>query len=290
MRKSEAGWIALALTEHLGGSRLRALSRAFDHDIDAILTSDTDQLRRVHGIGPKIAASIASLQPAAIEAQMTSWEKAGVGWTLLQDTAYPQPLLALEDPPPIVFWRGIDGALSDPYTARVAIVGTREPGPEAAAFAEALAYGLAVRGALIVSGLALGVDAAAHLGALAAGGRTAAVLGGGVLNVYPPENRALSDHVLRCGVLLSETHPRARARTPSLVARNRIISGLADVVVVVESNHDGGAMHAARRALAQGKPVYVLALPASGNQHLLSEGALPLSPLATDAAAIILER
>ena len=129
-----------------------------------------------------------------------------------------------------------------------------------------------------MSGLALGVDTAAHLGALSSpDGYTLAVLGCGVLNVYPSENRGLADAIALRGGLLCEVNPSAEAKTPAIVARNRLISGLCDALIVVETSIDGGAMHAAKRAFEQGRRVYALDTAASGNRLLIDEmGASPI--------------
>jgi DNA processing protein len=130
---------------------------------------------------------------------------------------------------------------------------------------------------VIVSGLALGIDTQAHIGALGARGRTLAVLGSGVLRVYPEHNLNLAEAILKQGALLSEIAPNAPPSPATLVARNRIISGLCDRLIVVETTVDGGAMYAARRAVEQGREVYTLDLGASGNRALIAEGARPLS-------------
>jgi DNA processing protein len=282
MRKNDDGWLALALTQHLGGSKLRALRAAFGDDAGAVLTATDEALQAVRGIGPKLSAAIRALGPGAA-VPVERWAAAGLSWALVDTPGYPEALYALEDPPALIVQRGVP-ALQDCYPLRLALVGTRTPSRAAEACAERIAYLAAARGALIVSGLALGIDTAAHRGALAAGGRTIAVLGGGVLKPYPPENRALADILLGCGMLLSEKEPYALARTPALVARNRIISALAQVLVVAETSVEGGAMHAARRALALGRPVFTRDTPDSGNQALLAAGA---QPLAEDAEAAL---
>jgi DNA processing protein len=110
------------------------------------------------------------------------------------------------------------------------------------------------------------------------------VLGSGVRQIFPPEHAALADLILRTGgAVVSEVHPDARASTPRLVARNRLISGLSDAVLIAETSLDGGAMYAARGALAQGRRLFALDLPASGNQALIAEGA---TALAMDAKAV----
>ena len=132
---------------------------------------------------------------------------------------------------------------------------------------------------VVVSGLALGVDRSAHVGALAyPEGTTLAVLGSGVLQVYPYANIPLAKAIAARGALVSEVAPDARPNPASLVARNRLISGLSEGLIVVESSIDGGAMHAARRALEQGRTVYAVDNAASGNRALLDAGATPITP------------
>jgi DNA processing protein len=109
-------------------------------------------------------------------------------------------------------------------------------------------------------------------------GKTAAVLGSGVLNIYPPKHQELALAIMARGAIISEVKPDAAVSAPGLVARNRIIAGLSDSVIIIQTELDGGAMHAARFARQQGKPVYVVDHPASGNQLLIQDGALKLSP------------
>ncbi|MCS7071212.1 MAG: DNA-protecting protein DprA, partial [Anaerolinea sp.] len=207
----------------------------------------------------------------------------------LIDPAYPAALARTADPPATLFLRG-----SGTFAARAAaIVGTRTPSDAARDAAGMLAIRLAERGWQIISGLAIGVDTAAHLGALAVpAGSTIAVLGGGVLNVYPPGNRSLAQAVSLRGLLVSETHPQADVSPSALVARNRIITGLASVVIVVETSSEGGAMHAARRALDQGRTVLTvdpafLTGRASGNQALIDAGVRSIAPDDADLAALL---
>jgi DNA processing protein len=267
-------WVALSLTEHVGSKTLLALLRHFDHDPAAALHADTDQLRQVPGIGPRIARSIQAIDLAQVEQQMRTWQDHGITVLPLNDPAYPAHLRAVDDPPATLFVRG-----HLPSQPGVAIVGTRAPSAFAAAAATRLGQQVAAAGLPVISGLARGIDTAAHIGALTTpGGLTLAVLGSGVLNVYPPENRHLARRCAQQGALLAEVHPSAEPSSPRLVARNRIISGLSAALVVVETDADGGAMHAARFAQRQGRPVYTLDLPASGNQALLAAGALPIAP------------
>lgn len=273
---TDPAWVALSLVEHLGGIKLRSLVAHFNGDLRAILSADEAALRQVSGIGPKIAASIRAVDVGRVERALTRWQEHGVRLITLNDPEYPPVLRALDDAPPTLFVRG-DWS---PTFRAVAIVGTRQPHAASVEAAQQLGYTLASRGYTIVSGLALGIDAAAHLGALSSpGGHTLAVLGCGVLNIYPPENRTLANAIFRRGALLSEVHPAAEAKTPALVARNRLISGLCDAVIVVETSVDGGAMYAARRAFEQGRHVYALDTAASGNRALIDTmSAAALSP------------
>lgn len=155
-------------------------------------------------------------------------------------------------------------------------MGTRSPSQDARFITLQLAMQLARAGYAVVSGLALGIDAAAHTGALSAAGATIAVLGSGVLNVYPSGNQELAERIRDSGALVSESHPYGSANAQRLVSRNRIISGLSRAVIVVESDAPGGAMYTARFAREQGRPVYTFDLPASGNQSLIESGAIVL--------------
>ncbi len=266
---ADPAWVALSLVEHVGAKKLRALADCFDGDLHAALNADAPTLRRVPGIGPKIAAAIRAVDLAAVEAAIPRWQAAGIAVVTLDDTGYPSALRPLDDAPPTLF---ILGVWQERRSA--AVVGTREPTREAADAARQIGYELAQRGIQVISGLALGIDSAAHIGALAQPeGVTTAMLGSGVLNVYPPNNRPLALAIRQRGALVSEVHPTAQPKPSTLVARNRIISGLCEAVIVVETESDGGAMHAARRALEQGRRVYTLDYSASGNRELIAAGA-----------------
>jgi len=179
-------------------------------------------------------------------------------------------LRTVEDAPPTLFLRGTLPDVEQCY----AVIGTRKPSDRARDFAESVSAALAACGHGVVSGLAFGVDAAAHMGTLAiSGGRPVAVLGSGVLNVYPQQHRALAQAIIERGALLCEVAPGAAVSAPGLVARNRIITGLCAGVIVVETEIGGGAMHAARFAQVQGVPLYVMASEATGNRTLIDGGA-----------------
>jgi DNA processing protein len=269
----DAAWIALSLVERIGGKTFKSLLDHFG-DPTRVLTADERSLRRVPGIGPTMSARIQSVDVQAVERLLPRWQQAGVQITTWNEAAYPARLREIEDAPPTIFYRGDSLNLPEKTAA---IIGTRMPSIEAATRATEVAIQLAESGYTIVSGLARGIDYRAHQGALAVpGGRTVAVLGSGVLNIYPPESERFAAGIGKRGCLLSELHPQAGPSPSNLVARNRIITGLSDVVIVVETSAEGGAMHAARFARAQGRPIFTYPGSATGNMALLADGALPL--------------
>jgi DNA processing protein len=192
-----------------------------------------------------------------------------------QDERYPALLGVIPSPPPIQ----VRGTLEPSDALAVAIVGSRTPTPYGMEAAEALAADLAARGVTIVSGLARGIDTAAHRGALGAGGRTLAVLGNGIDVVYPPENRALTRAIERQGALISQFPRGAEPRPYNFPTRNRTIAGLALGVVVVEAGERSGALITAGLAADLGREVFavpgrVTSLMSRGPHGLLRDGAI----------------
>jgi DNA processing protein len=193
----------------------------------------------------------------------------------LGDTRYPAALAAIQDPPPVLWTKGQAESLRGPM---VAIVGSRAASPYAIEVARRLGRDLARRNVTVVSGMARGVDSAAHLGALDAEGVTIAVFGCGVDIVYPPEHAALAAHISARGALVSEFPPGASPLPAHFPQRNRIISGLSLAVVIVEAAEKSGSLITARHALDQGREV--LAVPGNilggrnrGAHALLRDGA-----------------
>ncbi len=191
------------------------------------------------------------------------------------DARYPPSLAAIVDPPAVLWTRGSVAALSLPA---VAIVGSRAASPYALAVADQLGHELAARGVAVVSGLARGVDSAAHRGAVAAGGTTIAVLGCGADIVYPPEHGALARAIEPRGLIVSELAPGTRPLPHFFPQRNRLISGLSRATVIVEAGERSGSLITARCALEQGRDV--LAVPGHviggrnrGGHALLRDGA-----------------
>lgn len=222
-------------------------------------------------IGSAVLEEIFSQVREAIEQAA----RAGIRPVPLHDPAYPALLRCIADPPPVVWTRGALEALTP---RAVAVVGSRAASPYALQVGERLAAELAGRGIVVVSGLARGVDSAAHRGCLAAGGRTVAVLGSGLDRIYPAEHVPLADAIAEQGLLLAELAPGAPPLPEHFPLRNRIISGIALATVVVEASERSGSLITARCALEQGRDV--MAVPGSvlsgrnrGSHGLLKDGA-----------------
>ncbi len=194
----------------------------------------------------------------------------------LGDGVYPAALSTIENPPDVLFLRGV---LPPPDTPAIAIVGSRRATRYGFTQARRIARELAEKGVAVISGLARGIDAAAHLGALDAHGRTIAVLGSGVGNLYPPENKELAQRILaEGGAILSELAPDAPPLPYHFPVRNRIISGLADGVLLIEAQRKSGTHFTVDYALSQGREVFALpgSVDAPGSElplALLKEGA-----------------
>ncbi|HWC51226.1 MAG TPA: DNA-processing protein DprA [Nitrospira sp.] len=191
------------------------------------------------------------------------------------DAGYPRRLLMIPDPPPLLY---VSGTLHETDELAIAVVGSRRGTPAGRLITEQLANGLAEAGCTIVSGLARGVDGAAHRGALAAGGRTVAVLGCGLCSTYPPEHERLRREIEEQGAVLSEVSLDAPPHSGHFPRRNRIISGLSFGVVVTEAAIDSGSLITARLAADQGREVFavpgiVSAETSRGTHALIKEGA-----------------
>jgi len=255
--------------------RMRLLERFGSYR--AVLQAGRSELEAVPGVGPKLAERIAAAhQEVNVQAEIELCQRHGIRILAGDSPEYPRLLREIVDPPGVLFVRG---ELQPQDGLAVAMVGTRHATPYGLRQAERLAAGLARAGLTIVSGLARGIDAAAHRGALAAGGRTLAVLAGGVLNIFPPEHCGLAEQVAAQGALLSEAPAgMAESLRGLFPQRNRLISGLSLGVIVVEAPERSGALITARHAMEQGREVF--AVPGSiesrtsrGCHRLIQDGA-----------------
>jgi len=270
-------WFALNSVPGIGAVGMRRLVRVFGSP-QAVLEAHPDELADRGGLQAFQAYALGKIAARldALEEEVASAQKDGVRFILLGEPAYPRNLAETPDAPPLLYVRG---NLLQTDSNSVAVVGTRGPDALGLRIAGELAVGLAREGISVVSGLALGIDGAAHRGALEGGGRTIGVLGSGVLRPYPWQHGALALAVARQGALVSEVPLRARASTPALMARNRILAGLARAVVVIQSRGSGGAPVTAKRALALGRPAFYI----SGQEEPFESGCRDLAALGAAA-------
>jgi DNA processing protein len=260
-------WLRLARAETVGPVSFAYLIRRFGDARDA-LAALPDIARRAGRTASPAVPSVAE-----IEAELAAGEAQGARLLCACESDFP-PLLMEIDPPPPVLWALGDASLLQ--RRAVAIVGARVASAAGCRFARGLAAELGAAGLVIVSGLARGVDAAGHEGSLGSG--TVAVLGGGLGDIYPPENAALYHAIAERGCIVSESAPGRRAQAKDFPRRNRLISGLSLAVVVVEAELKSGSLITARLAAEQGREV--LAVPGSpldprarGCNDLIRQGA-----------------
>ncbi|MBI5143065.1 MAG: DNA-protecting protein DprA [Nitrospirae bacterium] len=289
MRADVRYLLALGQAPETGNAAIRALLSSFG-SAEAVFRADAWQLAGA-GISGNRAAALAghlkNVNWSAIDRIIEEAGRKGIRLITHDDADYPELLSNIHDPPVLLYLRG---SLAKTDTNSIAIVGTRYPTSYGVKTAERLGGGLAERGITVVSGLAKGIDAAAHKAAMRACGRTIAVLGCGVDVVYPPEHRTLYDEIAESGAIISEYPPGARPERWNFPVRNRIISGLSLGTVVVEAAAGSGSLITARYASEQGREVFAVPGPVTlatskGANGLLKQGAR----LVEDATDVIAE-
>ncbi len=267
--------VRLACVPGIGGIRRKRLLERFGSP-QAIFAAAFEDLATVEGVGTALARSIPTFADAPVaEETVDLCRRRGVDILVEGVAGYPRLLGHIDDPPGLLFVRG---AFEPCDAIAVAIVGARHASAYGRRVARLLAGGLARAGCTIVSGLARGIDEAAHRGALDAGGRTIAVLGSGVLEIYPPEHADLALEVTRHGAVVSEAPPLTQPQAGAFPARNRIISGLCLGTIVVEAADRSGALITARLAGEQGREVFAVPGPidsrmSRGCHKLIRDGA-----------------
>ena len=270
---SLASWITLSQVPGLGNEGLRRLLQAFNSP-DAVLNSSVSSLS-MH-VKPAVAQAISrGADESGLEVVSAWLEDARNGVLTLADADYPQALLNISDPPPVLYVKGRRDLLNIPS---LAVVGSRNASPQGVRNAEAFAKSLSDAGLCIVSGMAHGIDAAAHLGGLHGRGSSIAVVGTGLDKVYPAANRQLAHRLAQDGVIISEFPLGTPPLSANFPRRNRIISGLGLGCLVVEASVQSGSLITARMALEQGRDVF--AIPGSihspqsrGCHALIKQGA-----------------
>lgn len=270
-------WLSLAFTPGLGPATLRKLVERFG-SAPQILAASRKALKECPFLRKESLAGLCEqkmIAQAAADRELRLAEKTGATLLCWDDPLFPPLLKEINDPPPILYVKGSTQILSDPG---IAMVGARAASSYGLQVAERLATELARHDLVITSGFALGIDTVAHRGALAAGGKTIAVMGCGLDIVYPSQNRKLHGQIADLGAIVSETPLGTMPEGFRFPARNRIISGLSLGVVVIEAAHRSGTLITAHQALEQGRDVFAIpgridSPKSEGCHRLIQEGA-----------------
>ena len=285
MNSTEA-CIVLNMLPTVGPVRLRKLLEVFKEP-QQILSAKRSELRKVEGIGGEVADQIASWESIVdLAAELARIRDFGATVITQQSPSYPKSLREIHAPPIVLYlW----GELNERDHHAIGIIGARRTTHYGTESAKKLAYQVAYAGLTVISGLARGIDTAAHQGALAAKGRTIAVIGSGLSKLYPPENRGLAEKIRDGnGAIVSEFSMEIEPDRQTFPMRNRIIAGWSHGIVVVEAGLNSGALITASQAVEQGRSVYAVpghinAPSALGSNRLIQQGA----KLVMDASDIL---
>lgn len=267
--------LILNMVDEVGSVRTQALLRHF-RSLGKVFKAGQDEVACIKEIGPRIAPKITqSIKEIDIKKELDLIKKHGVKVITFLDEDYPKTLKEIYSPPIVLYIKG--NILPQDETA-VAIVGSRLASIYGIQTAERLGFELASRGITVVSGMARGVDSAAHKGALKAGARTIAVLGSGLAKIYPQEHDKLAEEISQNGAVISEFPMLTIPDKVNFPKRNRVISGLSLGVLVVEAAHKSGALITADFALEQGKSVFAVpgkvdSRGSKGTNNLIKQGA-----------------
>jgi DNA processing protein len=274
MTRTEA-YLALNLLPKIGPVRVRRLLEVFGSP-ERILTAKSREILDVEGFGVDLAETVAGWESRIdLSRELRRIKEEGLSLITLEDALYPKLLKRIYDPPTVLYVRG---QLTERDQNALAIVGSRHTTQYGLATSKKIAFQLAYAGYTVISGLARGIDTAAHEGALASKGRTVAVIGAGLGKLYPPENAALAERIAQQGAVVSEFPVDYPPDRQSFPLRNRIVSGWSCGVIVTEAPSRSGALITAQQAAEQGRTVYAvpgnIVRPSShGCNRLIQEGA-----------------
>jgi len=267
-------WLGLKTVPGVGNRLFLNLIQHFGGP-EGVFSASRRELLEVEGVTARLASVIQSHKiPQEVQEDQALAQKNGVGIITFSDQNYPTLLRHIHDPPPVLYvYGGID-----PDSLNIAIVGSRNATSYGRGVTERLSAGLAQRGFTVVSGMARGIDAAAHMGALSVGGKTIAVLGCGLGTVYPAENKSLFHRIAKDGAVISEFPFLTPPEAHNFPIRNRIISGLSLGTVIVEATHKSGSLITARLAAEQGREVFavpgsITSFKSMGTHRLIKQGA-----------------
>jgi DNA processing protein len=275
MNSTEA-CIALNMVAKMGPVRLRKLLEVFETP-ERILAAKRSELRGVEGIGNEVAEEMANWESTVdLAAELERIREFGAEVITAQSPSYPRQLREIHAPPIVLY---VWGELTERDQHAIGVIGSRRTSHYGAECAKKLSYQLAYAGLTVISGLARGIDTAAHQGAIAAKGRTIAVIGSGLTKLYPPENAALAEKIRSGnGAVVSEFSMTVEPDRQTFPMRNRIISGWSHGILVVEAGLNSGALITASQAIEQGRSVYAVpghinAPTAHGSNRLIQQGA-----------------
>lgn len=277
-------WIWLSMKDRLRASLKSAAYRQFD-TLEELYYADKRELRQIDGIEDRDIAELMNKDMDSVERVLEQCERGGIQILTMQDAIYPSRLKNIPDPPLVLYYKGRMPAFDEEVA--IAVIGTRTPTPYGLSVAETISYDIAKGGGYIVSGMARGLDSQAAIGALKAGKPTAAILGGGVDVIYPPENERLWGDIVAAGVVISEYVPGAEPMGRHFPERNRIISGLSCGVLVVEAGERSGTAITAAHASEQGRDLFAIpgainAPMSVGTNALIRDGFAKLTVCAAD--------
>ena len=268
--------IALNMLPGMGPVRLRRLLEVFETPA-RILAAKTQALRSVNGVGPEVAETITRWEEHVdLQGELARIGEFGAEVLTQASPDYPRLLREIHNPPIVLY---VWGKLSHRDEHAIGVVGSRQASHYGTECAKKLSYQLAYAGMTVVSGLARGIDTSAHQGALAAKGRTVAVLGSGLSRLYPRENQGLAEKIADgSGAVVSEFSMEVKADVQTFPMRNRIVSGMSFALLVVEAGLNSGALITASQAIDQGRSVYAVPGPinrptSTGSNRLIQQGA-----------------
>ncbi|MBV9297799.1 MAG: DNA-protecting protein DprA [Verrucomicrobia bacterium] len=274
MTRKEA-FIALNMVPSLGPVRLRRLLETFGSP-ERILSAKRNELQAVDGVNQAVIDSLVSWETLVdLEQELARIREFGATVLTLEEADYPTLLHEIHDPPTVLY---VWGKLDPRDHHAIGVVGSRRTSHYGLECAKKISYQIAYAGLTVVSGLARGIDSAAHQGALAAKGRTIAVLGTGLHHVYPTENRALAEKIISAGAVVTEFPMETMPDRQTFPMRNRIISGWGFGLLVVEAGVNSGALISASQAVEQGRNLYAIPGPidrpsSHGSNRLIQQGA-----------------
>ncbi|HIJ42100.1 MAG TPA: DNA-protecting protein DprA [Deltaproteobacteria bacterium] len=268
-------WLSLHMIPRLGNTVIGRLIENFG-DPERVFDAGIPELMKIVGIKPEVARNIAgrtSIRVAEKELKMV--ENQGARIITFADSSYPELLRQIHNPPIILYAKGNDFPKDK---QSIAIVGSRNPTHYGFDAAETFGFDFAIRGVTVISGMAKGIDSAAHMGCLRGGGFTVAVIGTGIDVVYPAENKKLFKQIAEKGVIFSEFSMGSPPEPWNFPIRNRIISGLCEGIVVVEATKKSGSLITASLALEQNREVFAVpgsihSFKSTGTHHLIKQGA-----------------